>query len=120
VDAPGAEISRVAKDVLASSKLLLASDIPISERNDAFLAEHSQNPSHIRSGLKVRQLIDPESQPRNEKDLAASLDLQAAGLSDFHDGMALLTEWNSAQEVKDTFRDAAQRKWPDASTLQEN
>ncbi|SLM38739.1 n-terminal acetyltransferase catalytic subunit [Lasallia pustulata] len=54
---------------------------------------------------------------RNEKDLIASLSLEDASLEDAIAGMELLDEWYSSAEVVKQYKEAAGKRWKEATVF---
>jgi N-alpha-acetyltransferase 15/16, NatA auxiliary subunit len=105
------------KDVIDTNADILSPTTPLQKLNDGFLSKHSDKPSHRRSGLKTRQLLDASSLANNEKDLLAILGLESADLNEAIEGLHVLDEWKSDQSVKDKYVAAAAKKWPEATAF---
>ena len=67
--------------------------------------------------LKVRQLLDPKSQPENEKQLQEMLKLESIDLEEAIEGLLLLDQWGSSTEVRKMYVDTAGKRWNEASVF---
>jgi hypothetical protein len=86
--------------------------------NDDFLKRHSDSPAHLQRGYNVRFHLDPNSKSQDEKDLQKLLSLDSVTLQQAIAGSALLEEWKSDGSAIDAYREAAAKKWPQATTFQ--
>ncbi|KAI9713785.1 MAG: hypothetical protein M1820_000515 [Bogoriella megaspora] len=96
---------------------LLPPSTDLTAHNEAFISRHKSSPHHIHAYLKVRQILDPPSLTKNEKGLQDSLDLEKIELEEGIEGLLLLEEWGSTNEVKKAYVDAAREKWKEASVF---
>jgi N-alpha-acetyltransferase 15/16, NatA auxiliary subunit len=115
VDSLSVPLPPTVKEVIDSCFDLLPTSTSLSAHNDDFLLKHSQSPAHVQSGLRIRQLLEPSTHSKNEQDLVGSLGLKMATLDNAREGLELLTEWKSEQQVKEKYREAARQRWPDAT-----
>lgn len=78
---------------------------------------HKDSVLHIQAALASRQLINPDSKPQNEKDLASTLDSSDASIESVLAGRELLDEWRSKQATKQAYAEKAKGKWPESSVF---
>ncbi|KAK5012503.1 hypothetical protein LTR60_004347 [Cryomyces antarcticus] len=104
-------------EVINSTFTLLPASTSLTAHNDAYLSKHAHSASAVQAGLRVRKLLDAATQPQNEKDLIATLELSGATLGEAKAGLALLDEWSSAQEAKKAYLEAAGKRWPEATAF---
>ncbi|TKA75209.1 hypothetical protein B0A49_02407 [Cryomyces minteri] len=104
-------------EVINSTFTLLPASTSLIAHNDAYLSKHAHSASAVQAGLRVRKLLDAATQPQNEKDLIATLELSGATLEEAKAGLALLGDWSSAQEVKKAYLEAAGKRWPEATAF---
>jgi len=106
----------VAKTIESSFKLV-PKGTSLADYNKEYLAKHKQSPAHVRSALRVRQLLDPNTKSQNEKELQSTISNGNLSLEDVQDSLDLLGEWKSESNVKETLVEAAKKKWPQATIL---
>ncbi|KAF2638010.1 N-alpha-acetyltransferas-like protein 15 [Massarina eburnea CBS 473.64] len=83
--------------------------------NDDYIKEHSESPSHLQAAYDVRQQLDAASKPQNETDLQNVLQLDGIGFDQASAGIKLLYEWKSDANVVEAYREAAAKKFPQAT-----
>ncbi|KAL6717913.1 hypothetical protein ACLMJK_003998 [Lecanora helva] len=98
---------------------LLPATADLSKLNDDFLQEHRDSAAHVRACLRVRRLLDPESDEKNAQDLIRTLALDGCSLQDAMRGTELLREWKTKSQYVDDYRAAARERWPEASVFEE-
>lgn len=96
---------------------LLPKSLNLDEWNNSFLDSNKTSVSHVQAALTARQLLRPETKGQCEKDLIATLDLEAATIDYAIAGLELLDEWRSTSPVKIAYRERAQRRWAGASVF---
>lgn len=111
-----AAVAAVMKTVDESK--LFSSEMAPSKANEVFLVSYKNSAQHLRSGLRVRQHLDPATQAQNEQDLRESLKLESASLEDAMEGLSLLGEWKSSEQVKDAYLATAKERWRQATIFQ--
>ena len=85
--------------------------------NEDFLIRENnkQSPPHLQAYLKVRQILDPSSNEKNQSDLIESFDLEGCGLDDGAVGLDILRdEWGSSSEVIGRCLEKGRQIWPQA------
>ena len=102
---------------IESSFKLVPKGTSLADYNKEYLAKHKQSPAHVRSALRVRQLLDPNTKSQNEKELQSTISNGNLSLEDVQDSLDLLGEWKSESNVKETLVEAAKKKWPQATIL---
>lgn len=118
MDSPPAPLPPAVSSVVDSTFTLLPASTPLAAHNDAFLARHAASAAHLQAGYRVRQILEPGSRPRNERDLLATLDAADVPLGVAEKGLRLLEEWRSAAEVKAEYLEKARARWPEATVFQ--
>ena len=94
--------------------LFPSSNPDLKKLNEDFLAEHKDNPSHLRAGLQARQYLHPDSRKENQKVLLEQLDRKDSSLEDAIAGLELIREWDG--DVKE-YVAAATKQWPEATAF---
>ncbi|KAF1968332.1 NMDA receptor-regulated protein 1 [Bimuria novae-zelandiae CBS 107.79] len=94
-----------------------AADADLKALNEEFLKKHPQSPRHLWRGYNVRYILDPNSKSQNEADLQ-KLVASSSSIAEAVAGLELLSEWKSEAKVIDAYREAAAKKWPQATVFQ--
>ncbi|KAE8151835.1 NMDA receptor-regulated protein 1-domain-containing protein [Aspergillus avenaceus] len=111
---------QVAEVVDSEFESLLPKGQNLEEWNNNYLSTHKDSVPHTQAGLTCRQLLNAESKPQCEKELAATLDSQILALETAVAGLNLLSEWGSDQTAKTAYAEKAKSKWPESSVFQLN
>jgi peptide alpha-N-acetyltransferase len=94
-----------------------ASDADLKALNEEFLKKHSQSSEHLRRGYNVRYLLDPSSKSQNESD-TQKLAGSSPSIAEAVAGLELLHSWKSDEKTVEAYREAAAKKWPQATVFQ--
>lgn len=86
--------------------------------NEDFLKKHAQSPDHLMRGYSVRYHLDPATKSQSESDIQKILDLPSVSLAQATAGLTLLNQWKSEAAAVDAYREAAAKKWPQATLFQ--
>ncbi|KAI9696541.1 MAG: hypothetical protein M1836_005560 [Candelina mexicana] len=100
-------------ETINSSHPNLPTKADLTQFNKAFLSNHPDSALHIYSYLRVRRLQLPLSQPRNEEEVLATLDLEEITLDEAKEGLNLLKDWRSGNA--EGYMKRAATKWPEAT-----
>lgn len=117
LDSSASELPPRVLEVINANFNLLPASKDLSAHNDEFLQIHAQSPLHVHSALTVRHILDPGSQPQNEKDLLETLKLDSISAENVRAGLSLLEDWKSDEETKDAYLESARKIWPEATVF---
>lgn len=92
-------------------------DENLKKWNEAFLEAHKTSIAHVQAGLKVRTMVDSTTKEKNEQQLLKTMELSSAQLKDAVNGFDLLHEWKSSSEVREKYKEAAHKRWTEASAF---
>lgn len=107
------------KEVIDSTFLSKMPSKPLSEQNEAYLAEHKSSPQHIQAVIRARQVLGPESSgSESASQLLQSLKLDSTTHVDAEEGLRLLGEIKAGDNTKQEYKTAAGARWPEASAFQ--
>ena len=105
-------------EVLKSSFNIIPVDVDMKKYNSDWQNKHAQSPTHLQSAYYVRYLLDDTTKSTVESDLQKLLDSPSIELEDASTGLNYLELLKSEQKTKDGYRQAAAKKWPEASVFQ--
>lgn len=112
-------LPKVSEIITPELDTLLSPKSPsLGEWNEAFLSAHKTSTPHIHAAASVRKLINPDSQPQNEKNLISTLGLENTSLEDAVAGLQLLNDWGSSDDTRAEYTQAAHKRWAEASAFQ--
>lgn len=103
------------KSVLDATAKLVPSSSSLKSSNDDYMRKYASSGPHVRSGLKVRQLLDPSTAKQNEQELIGTLSLENVDIEFAADGLEVLRQWRSDKATKEKYLEAARAKWPEAT-----
>lgn len=107
-------------EVLKSRLDFIPADTNLEAYNDKYSKLHSNDPRHLQSSYNVRILLDSNAKSQSESDLLKLLEHPSIAIRDALAGLTYLDEWKSDEKTKDQYREAATKKWPEASVFQKN
>ena len=99
--------------------ILLPASTDLAQQNDEFSRKHHNSVEHVQASLKVRRLLDPSSDEKNQQDLIRTLALEDRSLQTAIRGLELLVEWKAKSQYLDDYIAAARERWPEASAFEE-
>src|SRR4051812_29843456 len=105
-------------ETIKSSFTLIPEDADLKAYNSEYQQKHSQSPSHLQSVYNVRYILDNSTKEQNEKDLQKTLELPSITMQQALTGLSYLDLWKSNEKTKTAYREAAMKKWPEASVFQ--
>ncbi|KAF2120792.1 NMDA receptor-regulated protein 1-domain-containing protein, partial [Lophiotrema nucula] len=105
-------------EVLKSSFNIIPADADLKKYNSDWQSKHAQSPTHLQSAYYVRYLLDDTTKSTVESDLQKLLDSSSIELEDATTGLSILDSLKSDQKTKDAYRQAAAKKWPEATVFQ--
>ncbi|PWY80599.1 N-terminal acetyltransferase catalytic subunit Nat1 [Aspergillus heteromorphus CBS 117.55] len=108
---------QVAEVVNAEFETLLPKAQNLDEWNNTFVSTHKDSVPHQQAGLTSRQLLNPDSKPQCEQDLASTLDSTDITIETALAGLELLNEWGSSQAAQTAYAQKASSKWPEATVF---
>ena len=109
---------RIMEVINAEFNTLLPASTDLAKQNDEFLEQHHDSAAHVQSSLKVKRLLDPESDEKTQQDLIRTLALEGCGLQDALRGLELLREWKAKSQYVDDYVAAAHERWPNATAFE--
>ncbi|KAF2869769.1 NMDA receptor-regulated protein 1 [Massariosphaeria phaeospora] len=115
-----AHVAAILKDEFTSQ---WPGNADLTAHNEAFFRNFSTSPAHLQAGFYARYLLDPTDKTKAAceaeltKLLTADLDIS---IEQAVAGAAYLDRWNSDDKTKEAYREAAARKWPEATVFQTN
>jgi N-alpha-acetyltransferase 15/16, NatA auxiliary subunit len=120
VDAAEQPSPKVA-EVFKSSSSIVPSSADLSKFNDEFAKRHAGSPQHLLSVLRARRLLDDSEAAKSslEKEVVTIIDGNGTTLEDTEDGLRLLKQWRSKEDVVDGYLAKARSKWPEATVFAE-
>ncbi|KAF2264469.1 N-alpha-acetyltransferas-like protein 15 [Lojkania enalia] len=110
------KVSQVFKQVFDMFK----SGTDLKAANSTWLEKNPQSPPHLLSAYHVRFLLDDSIKATNESDIQKLLDLPSITIEQAAAAFDYLNEWKSSEKVKNEYREAAAKKWPEATVFQVN
>ena len=102
----------------AEFNTLLPASTDLAKQNDDFIKQHHDSAAHVQACLKVRRLIDPESDEKSQQDLIRTLALGGCTLQDALEGLELLKEWKAKSQYVEDYTAAAHERWPNATAFE--
>ncbi|KAF2189796.1 TPR-like protein [Zopfia rhizophila CBS 207.26] len=107
-------------EVLKSAFTFIPFGADLLAYNNDFKRRHPKSPSHLQASYNAQYFLDKETKESNEKALQQLLELPSITMAQANAGFATLDAWGSAQRTKDSYREAAAKKWPEATIFQKN
>ena len=108
------------KEVIDSRYLSRLSPKSLEKCNEEYLESHKNSAPHIQSVVRFRNVVKPGAEETKSKcanDLQGTLELESVSLPEGIDGLNLLDEIQLGAEARETYLQAAQKKWPEASVF---
>ncbi len=105
---------------------------PLPAYNDDFLAtRHQPSGRHDYAAARVRDYLAPDSRPRNEQAILATLELDGLTLAEAKEGYDTLLCWRKAgnrsgggggdsKDALDEYERRARARWPKATAFERN
>lgn len=108
------------EEALKTSFTILPPGADLKAYNSEFQQKHSSSVPHLQAVYNVEYLLDNSTKSQNESSLLKLLDLPSITMAQASASLDLLNEWKSEEQTKETYREAAAKKWPEASIFQKN
>jgi len=102
----------------AEFNTLLPATTDLAEQNNDFMQKHHDSAAHVQAGLKVRQLLDPDSSDKNQQDVIRTLALEESSLEDAVRGLEMLKAWKAKPQYMHDYVAAAHERWSEASIFE--
>jgi peptide alpha-N-acetyltransferase len=74
----------------------------------------------MQSAYNVQVFLDNTSKAQCEEELKMLLDAPSMTTQQALKGLDYLDQWESDEKVRDAYRDAAAKRWPEATVFQKN
>lgn len=107
-------------EALKSGFTLIPADADLKAYNTEWRQKHSQSPAHLQSAYNAQFLLDNGSKAQCEDGLKKLLDSPSMTMEQALKGLEYLDEWKSDETVKDGYREAAGKRWPEATIFQKS
>ncbi len=102
----------------AEFNTILPAGTDLTKHNDEFMQEYHGSASNVQAALRVRRLLDPGSNEKNQQDVIRTLALEGSNLEDAVRGLDLLKEWKAKDRYLNDYVAAAHERWPEASAFE--
>jgi len=102
-------------EVLSTVGKFVTSVKDLMNDNRDWQQDHLDSAPHLQSAYKIRWFLDPPMKEENQRALLKLLDLPSITLEQAYNGFKVLEEMGSETKVKDGYREAALKMWPDAT-----
>ncbi|TQS38300.1 hypothetical protein Golomagni_01199 [Golovinomyces magnicellulatus] len=102
-------------DAMKSEFGFLSDSLNLKEFNEEYLKKNNDSPRKVISALKVRRLLDLETNLKSEVEMRCILEIPKITLDEALEGFNLLKSWNS-NDLR-SYQLAAASKWPKASVF---
>jgi len=79
------------------------------------MSKHKIDARRTLAGLEVRKLLADDLAPKADADVKGVLSIEGVGIEEAVDGLELLKAWKSSEV--ESFRSAAEKKWPKATVF---
>jgi hypothetical protein len=99
---------------------LIPADADLNAYNSEWRQKHSQSPPHLQSACNAQVLLDSASKAQCEEELKKLLEAPSLTMAQALRGLDYLNEWKSDETVKDAYREAAEKRWPEATIFQKS
>ena len=106
------------KEVVDSSYLSKLSDESLEEGNEKYLEAHKDSAPHVQSAVRFRNILKPGAEGTKSKsatDLQSTFNLENTTLQQALEGLQLLEEIEADASARESYRAAAQKRWPEAT-----
>lgn len=93
----------------------------LEQCNEEYLESHKDSPAHIQAVVRVRNLLNPGAEETKSKcklNLESAVSMDVSSLQDAMNGLQLVDEVQAGPEARDSYLEAAQKRWPEATAFQ--
>lgn len=97
---------------------IIPADADLKAYNSEWQQKHSQSTPHQQSAYHVKYLLDNSTKGQAEEGLKKLLDESSITSEDALAGLKYLDEWKSDEATKTAYKEAAAKKWPEATVFQ--
>ena len=105
-------------ETIKSGFTLVPADADLKTYHAEWQQKHSQSPPHLQSAYHTQFVLDNASKGQCEEELKKLLDAPSMTMEQALKGFDYLDEWKSDEAVKDAYRQAAEKRWPQATIFQ--
>jgi tetratricopeptide (TPR) repeat protein len=107
-------------EVIKSSFDIVSADTDLDEYNTEWAKAHSKSPAHLQSAYHVRFILDDDDREQVEADMTKLLNHPNITFEQGLAGLSYFDTWKSEASTKDAYREAAAKKWPEATVFQKS